>query len=108
MADKTVLSMKAASPTGDVRVMHSVPHTLEAVGLYSYSCGLKEATRCSKDFLNHANQTVGKPANYLGINMLVELDSRQEITVPTGARGQVFQNFHFHPRFIFFQVCTEI
>ena len=29
----------------------------------------------------------------IGINMLVELDSRQEIKVPTGKPGKVFQNF---------------
>ena len=87
---------------GEVRGMHSVPHTLLAVGIYNGS--LKEATRCSKDFMNHAKQTPGKPDSY--VNMLVELDSLQEISVPTGARGQVFQIFYFHPRFIFFQVCT--
>ena len=47
----------------------------------------------SKRFMDHANQTVGKPTSYLGINILVELESRQEIQVPTGTRGQVFQNF---------------
>ena len=33
-ADKTVLAMKVASETGEVRVMHAVPHTLAAV-MYS-------------------------------------------------------------------------
>ena len=31
MADKKVLSMKVASETGEVQVMHSVPHTLVAL-----------------------------------------------------------------------------
>ena len=35
MADKTVLSMKVASGTGEGRVMHAVPHTLVAVGYYN-------------------------------------------------------------------------
>ena len=93
MADKTVLAMKVASGTGEVRVMHSVPQTLVAVGVYKGDDALKEAIRNSKRFMDHANQTVGKPESYLGINMLVELESRQEIQVPTGAPGKVFQNF---------------
>ena len=76
-----------------MRVMHAVPHTLVAVGFYNGDGALKEAIRNSKRFMDHANQTVGKPASYLGINMLMELESRQEIQVPTGTRGQVFQNF---------------
>ena len=39
--------------------------------------------------MDHAKQTVDKPANYLGINMLVELESRQELDVKD-ARGKVF------------------
>ena len=96
MADKTVLSMKVKTATGDVRVMHSVPHTLVAVGCFSGEQALKWATEKSKEYMDRANdvaQTGEKPTNYVGINMLVELDSRQEIKVSTGARGKVFQNF---------------
>ena len=57
--------------------MHAVPHTLVALGYYSGVDALKEASRHSKRFMDHANQTPGKPDSYL--NMLVELDSRQEI-----------------------------
>ena len=99
MADKTVLSMKAASGTGDVRVMHSVPETLVAVGHYKGDDALKVAIRNSKEFMQRANevaQTGEKPANYLGINVLVELESRQEMKV-IDARGKVFQNVVFLP-----------
>ena len=41
------------------------------------------------EFMDHAKQTVDKPANYLGINMLVELESCQEMKV-IDARGKVF------------------
>ena len=37
MADKTVLSMKVASATGGVGVMHAVPHMLMAVKYDEYS-----------------------------------------------------------------------
>ena len=96
MADKTVLAMKVASERGGVGVMHAVPHTLAAVGYYKGdddAYALKKSIEMSREFLKHANQTVGKPANYHGINMLVELDSRQEMKVTTATRGQVFQNF---------------
>ena len=65
------------SRPGGVQVMHAVPHTLVALGYYSGVDALKEASRHSKRFMDHANQTPGKPDSYL--NMLVELDSRQEI-----------------------------
>ena len=94
MADKKVLSMKVKTATGEVRVMHSVPHTLVAVGYYKGDEALKEAIKNSKRFSEHANQTVGKPTSYLGINMLVELESRQELDVKD-ARGKVFQNVVF-------------
>ena len=96
MADKTVLAMKVASGTGEARVMHAVPHTLVAVGCFSGEQPLKWAIEKSKDYMDRANdvaQTGEKPAKYNGIHMLVDLDSRQEINVPTGARGKVFQNF---------------
>ena len=95
-ADKTVLAMKVASGTGGVGVKHAVPHTLAAVGYYKGSDdadALRKSIEMSREFLKHANHTVGKPANYHGINMLVELDSRQEMKVTTATRGQVFQNF---------------
>ena len=92
MADKTVLAMKVASGTGDLRVMHAVPHTLVAVGFYNGDDALKEAIKNAKRFMERANQTVGKPASYLGINMLMELESRQELDVKD-ARGKVFPEF---------------
>ena len=92
MADKTVLAMKVASETGGVGVMHAVPHTLAAVGFYNGDDALREAIRNSKIFMDHANQTVGKPASYLGINMLMELESRQELDVKD-ARGKVFPEY---------------
>ena len=61
MADKTVLSMKVASGTGEVRVMHAVPHLLAAVGLYKGDDAFKEAIGHAKRSMNHVNQTVGKP-----------------------------------------------
>jgi len=79
MADKTVLAMKVASETGEVRVMHAVPHTLAAVGFYKGDDALREAIRNSKRFMDHANQNVGKHISYLGITVLVELESRQEL-----------------------------
>ena len=93
MADKTVLSMKAAPGTGEVRVMHAVPHTLVAVGCFSGEQALNVASLRSKECMDHANQTPGKPDSR--VNMLQELNSRQEIQVPTGSRGKVFQNFLF-------------
>ena len=81
--------------------MHAVPHTLKAVGFYNGDDALREAIRNSKIFMDHANQTVGKPASYLGINMLKELESRQELKI-IDARLKVFQNFHIHTRFGFF------
>ena len=39
--------------------------------------------------MQQANEIVEKPANYSGINMLVELESRQELDVKD-ARGKVF------------------
>ena len=92
MADKTVLAMKVASATGEVRVMHAVPHTMVAVGLYKGDFALRDSIGHSKKFMARANevaQTGEKPANYLGINMLVELESLQELDVKD-ARGKVF------------------
>lgn len=90
MADKKVLSMKVKTATGEVRVMHSVPETLVAVGYYNGVDALKEAIRHAKRFKDHAKQTPGKPDNYL--NMLVELDSLQELDVKD-ARGKVFPEY---------------
>ena len=89
---------------------HSVPHTLAVVGYYKGDDALKDAIKNSKRFMDHANQTVGKPASYLGINMLKELESRQELKI-IDARLKVFQNFHIHTRFGFFYTnvlfCTH-
>ena len=93
MADKTVLSMKVASGTGEVRVMHSVPETLVAVGCFN---ALKKAIARSKECMDHADhvqQSGEKPVKYNGIDMLVDLDSLQELEVVTSAPGKVFQNF---------------
>ena len=49
----------------------------------------------SKEFVKYAKQTVEKPANYLASNnMLVELDSRQEMKMTTDAPGKVFPEFY--------------
>ena len=54
----------------------------------------------SKEFVKYAKQTVEKPANYLASNnMLVELDSRQEMKMTTDAPERYFQNFIFLPIF---------
>ena len=102
MADKPVLSMKAASATGDVRVMHSVPHTMAAV-VYSGKDEnpWDEAVKMSRRAWQQANETVEKPANYSGINMLVELDSLQELKVKD-ARGKVFSEFCIFYQLAFF------
>ena len=74
--------------------MHAVPHTLAAV-VYSDKdkrTAWEMAFRVSKRAMEHANQTVGKPTSYVGINMLMELDSRQELNVKD-ARGKVFPEF---------------
>jgi len=95
MADKTVLSMKVASETGEVCVMHSVPHTLAAVyfGGKEEKIAWDESLKTSKRAMQQANETVEKPFNYSGINMLVELESRQELQF-VDARLKVFQIFY--------------
>ena len=111
MADNKVLSLKVKTATGEVRVMHSVPETLVAVGYYKGDDALREAIRNSKRFMEHANEIVGKPASYLGINMLVELESRQELKI-IDARLKVFQNFYMYTRFEFSHTnvlfCTHV
>ena len=97
MADKTVLEMKVASGTGGVRVMHAVPHTLMALKYDQYSG--KENTwdfvvKTCKRAMQLANEIVEKPANYSGINMLVELDSLQELDVKDST-NKVFRIFNF-------------
>lgn len=95
IADKTVLSMKVASGTGEVCVMHAVPHTLAAVGFYKGDNALKKSIQKCKEYMDRANevaQTGERPANYLGINVLVDLDSLQELDV-NDARGKVFPEF---------------
>ena len=108
MADKPVLSMKAAPGTGEGRVMHAVPHTLVAVGFYNGDDALKDAIRHAKRFMDHAKQTPGKPDSYL--NMLVELDSLQELKI-IDARLKVFQNFYMYTHFGFLytnvSLCTH-
>ena len=80
--------------------MHAVPHTLAAVGFYKGDFALRDAIVYAKRLLDHANQTVGKPTSYLGINMLVDLESRQELKI-IDARLKVFQNFYVYARFGF-------
>ena len=61
-ADQTVLAMKVASGTGGVGVKHAVPHTLAAVGYYKGSDdadALRKSIEMSREFLKHANHTVG-------------------------------------------------
>ena len=92
MADNKVLSMKVKTATGEVKVVHGVPHTLVAVGYYKGDFALRDSIGHAKRFMDHANevaQTGERPVNYLGINMLVELESRQELDVKD-ARGKVF------------------
>ena len=60
----------------------------------------------SKEFVKYAKQTVEKPANYLASNnMLVELDSRQEMKMTTDAPGKVFPEFYIFA--IFFIVPNQ-
>ena len=95
-ADKTVLAMKVASATGGVGVKHAVPHTLVAVGVHNGENALKKAIARSKECMDHADhvqQSGEKPVKYNGIDMLVDLDSLQELEVVTSAPGKVFQNF---------------
>ena len=72
--------------------MHAVPHTLKAVGFYNGDDALRKSIEMSKEFFKQANQNPGKPASDVGINMLMELDSRQELNVKD-ARGKVFPEF---------------
>ena len=104
MADKPVLSMKAAPGTGEVWVMHAVPHTLVAVGFYNGDDALKDAIRHAKRFMDHAKQTPGKPDSYL--NMLVEIVSLQELDVKD-ARGKVFSECCIFsvPKNVFYDFC---
>ena len=45
--------------------------------------------------MKHVNQTVEKPTNCLGMNILVDLDIRDnEKKVKTGAQGKVFENLY--------------
>ena len=93
-ADKTVLAMKVASGTGGVGVKHSVPQLLVAV-VYSgkdEKTAWDEALKTSRRAMQQANEIVEKPANYSGINMLVEFESRQELDVKD-TRGKVFSEF---------------
>ena len=72
--------------------MHAVPHTLAAVGVQKGENALKNCIAKSKDYMQRANevaQTGEKPANYNGMDMLVDLESRQELDVKD-ARGKVF------------------
>ena len=59
----------------------------------------------SKEFVKYAKQTVEKPANYLASNMLVELDSRQEMKMTTDAPGKVFPEFYIFANIFH---CTEM
>ena len=104
-ADKTVLAMKVASGTGGVGAKHSVPQLLVAV-VYSgkdEKTAWDEALKTSRRAMQQANETFEKPANYSGINMLVELDSLQELDVKDSTI-KVFRifDFSYHNHF-----CTE-
>ena len=50
---------------------------------------------------------VGKPANYLNYNMLVELDSLEELDI-IDARGKVFSEFCNFCQLFLVLNCTEI
>ena len=53
-----------------------------------------EALKTSRRAMQQANETFEKPANYSGINMLVELDSLQELDVKDSTI-KVFRIFDF-------------
>jgi hypothetical protein len=88
--------------------MHSVVHMLMAVKYDEYSGKDKktawdELVKTCKRAMEQANEIVERPANYSGINMLVELDSLQELNVKD-SNNKVFRifNFSYHNHF-----CTE-
>ena len=91
MADKTVLAMKVASETGEVRVMHAVPHTLVALGKYNR---MDNAVLHTQRFMERANNVdLANAEKFNGLDMLVGLDSRQEIKIVV--HNQVYRNFVF-------------
>ena len=97
MADKKLLSMKVKTETGEVEVVHGVPHTLAAL-VYcdkdeksAWDMGLKMSKKAMEQ-ANKVAQTGEKPANYLNSNMLVELDSLQELCLKD-QNNQVFRIF---------------
>ena len=53
-----------------------------------------EALKTSRRAMQQANETFEKPANYSGINMLVELESLQELDVKDSTI-KVFRIFYF-------------
>jgi 3-deoxy-D-manno-octulosonic acid (KDO) 8-phosphate synthase len=62
--------------------MHAVPHTLAAVGVQKGEHALKNSIQKCKEYMDRANNvamTGEKPASFVGINMLVDLDSLQEL-----------------------------